>query len=64
MILTKFSSLLLLASTQAAAHGLITRINGANGVEMPGLTGKRQSDEASNSLSWLMIYSSCRRYAT
>jgi hypothetical protein len=38
MILTKFSSLFLLA-TQAAAHGLITRIKGANGVEMPGLTG-------------------------
>ncbi|CAP79243.1 hypothetical protein N7489_004712 [Penicillium chrysogenum] len=37
MLLTKFSSLLLLA-TQAAAHGLITRIMGANGVEMPGLT--------------------------
>ncbi|OQE10591.1 hypothetical protein PENFLA_c087G04199 [Penicillium flavigenum] len=37
MLLTKFSSLLLLA-TQAAAHGLITRIIGANGVEMPGLT--------------------------
>ncbi|CAG8063335.1 unnamed protein product [Penicillium nalgiovense] len=37
MLLTKFSSLLLLA-TQAAAHGLITRIMGANGVEMPGPT--------------------------
>jgi hypothetical protein len=38
MKFVQISSLLLLA-TQAAAHGLITRIKGANGVEMPGLTG-------------------------
>ncbi|KAJ5485723.1 hypothetical protein N7530_000023 [Penicillium desertorum] len=37
MKFVQISSLLLLA-TQAAAHGLITRIKGANGVEMPGLT--------------------------
>ncbi|KAJ5545184.1 hypothetical protein N7461_007488 [Penicillium sp. DV-2018c] len=38
MHFTKIASLLLLATQQAAAHGLITRINGANGVIMPGLT--------------------------
>ncbi|KAJ5904329.1 hypothetical protein N7504_006712 [Penicillium tannophilum] len=38
MLFTKITSLLFLATNQAAAHGLITRINGANGVIMPGLT--------------------------
>ncbi|KAJ5144051.1 uncharacterized protein N7515_002838 [Penicillium bovifimosum] len=38
MMLTKFLSLTLLAATQVASHGLITRIIGANGIEMPGLT--------------------------
>lgn len=41
MLFTKIASLLLLATKQAAAHGLITRIHGANGVIMPGLTGNR-----------------------
>ncbi|KAJ5033224.1 hypothetical protein NUH16_003140 [Penicillium rubens] len=47
MLLTKFSSLLLLA-TQAAAHGLITRIMGANGVEMPGLTARQLINDAAS----------------
>ncbi|KAJ5226014.1 hypothetical protein N7468_007239 [Penicillium chermesinum] len=38
MKLLAITSLLLFATNQAAAHGLITRINGANGVQMPGLT--------------------------
>jgi hypothetical protein len=46
MMLTKFLSLILLAATQVASHGLITRIIGANGIEMPGLTGKRLSRES------------------
>ena len=58
MLLTKFSSLLLLA-TQAAAHGLITRIMGANGVEMPGLTGNGLSLSPPYFQHWLMIDSSC-----
>ena len=31
--------LLLTLATQAAAHGLVTSIQGANGVNMPGLSG-------------------------
>ncbi|KAJ5976630.1 hypothetical protein N7481_010337 [Penicillium waksmanii] len=38
MIFTAAVYILLLVSNKVAAHGLITQINGANGVEMPGLT--------------------------
>ncbi|KAJ5201919.1 uncharacterized protein N7498_006582 [Penicillium cinerascens] len=38
MHFTTIAPLLLLATKQVAAHGLITRIHGANGVVMPGLT--------------------------
>jgi hypothetical protein len=53
MKFVQISSLLLLA-TQAAAHGLITRIKGANGVEMPGLTGN-SIVEPSTFRHWLMV---------
>lgn len=39
MIFTTVAYILLLTANEVAAHGLITRINGANGVTMPGLTG-------------------------
>lgn len=39
MVFTVLTYILLLTVDQVAAHGLITRINGANGVDMPGLTG-------------------------
>ncbi|KAB8239094.1 hypothetical protein ETB97_004954 [Aspergillus alliaceus] len=38
MLFGKYLALTGLAVSQASAHGLITRIKGANGVDMPGLT--------------------------